>query len=432
MKYSIYNNLIPLPQKRFLLYNAYHNMYIIIKQELHNVMFSIQPENLKLSYPKFYDQLIESGCLIEEGEDENSLLLNRINQVDTKDNEFHLIINPTLNCNFRCWYCYEEHVVQSKMNQTTLEKIKKFIENTIEHNELNSFHLSFFGGEPLLHYKDVVSSLLEYLKKTCESHKISYQASFTSNGYLITEQMVNDMKKYHVTSLQITLDGSQEFHNQVRYAYKGCDSYTKIIANVKMLLHAGISVVLRINYTQANIASAKLIANSLKEIPENEKCFLSIDFQHVWQDKENKSTILSDILEECDETFNSLHLNVITKLMDQVWNSCYADKQNQALINYNGDVYKCTARDFNSENRLGILTDNGQIEWDMNKLNKRSNLRLSKKICQECRIAPLCGGTCTQRILDSENSTACLRGLTELEKDQIVLERFYYTIIQQA
>ncbi|HOH74428.1 MAG TPA: hypothetical protein PKW38_01450, partial [Paludibacteraceae bacterium] len=52
------------------------------------------------------------------------------------------------------------------------------------------------------------------------------------------------------------------------------------------------------------------------------------------------------------------------KYNDSVRESCYGDKKNQATINFNGDVYKCTARDFKPENREGVLMDDGTIEWN--------------------------------------------------------------------
>ena len=47
--------------------------------------------------------------------------------------------------------------------------------------------------------------------------------------------------------------------------------------------------------------------------------------------------------------------------------SCYADRINYANINYDGNVYKCTAQDYTSETALGFLDENGQIRWDKEK-----------------------------------------------------------------
>ncbi|WOC53178.1 hypothetical protein BPO_p0095 (plasmid) [Bergeyella porcorum] len=48
-------------------------------------------------------------------------------------------------------------------------------------------------------------------------------------------------------------------------------------------------------------------------------------------------------------------------LVDAVENSCYANKINHSTINYDGIVYKCTARDFNLKNHEGRLSSDGNI-----------------------------------------------------------------------
>ena len=72
------------------------------------------------------------------------------------------------------------------------------------------------------------------------------------------------------------------------------------------------------------------------------------------------------------------------------------------------------------------------VIWNQQKLNYRTNIRLSKQICRNCRIAPLCGGTCAQRILENPNENECTRKLSDEAKDRIVLEHFYYTRVKQG
>jgi hypothetical protein len=42
---------------------------------------------------------------------------------------------------------------------------------------------------------------------------------------------------------------------------------------------------------------------------------------------------------------------------------CCADRRSQIVINYNGDVFKCTVDKFDSKDRLGVLEDGGVIAW---------------------------------------------------------------------
>lgn len=52
--------------------------------------------------------LVQNGMIVEDNinEWENA---NSIYEASQKDNVYRLTVNPTLNCNFRCWYCYETH-----------------------------------------------------------------------------------------------------------------------------------------------------------------------------------------------------------------------------------------------------------------------------------------------------------------------------------
>lgn len=110
-----------------------------------------------------------------------------------------------------------------------------------------------------------------------------------------------------------------------------------------------------------------------------------------------------------------------------VRNSCYGDKLNHILINYNGDVFACTARDFSQENRIGFIDANGVIHYDTDTVAKRNNLKLSKKICKSCRIAPLCGGGCKQRASESPDGDKCTFNYTDEEIDNMILDIFEYT-----
>lgn len=431
MKYSIYNNGIILSPSHGLLYNAYTNIYVLLRINQYNIYSTHSSNQLKEQFPQLYKQLLKAGCIIDDNVDEIKLLYERLKLVDNQSDNYMLTVNPTLNCNFKCWYCYESHLRHSKMSSDTLEHTKKFITKKLSEHNWQMFHLGFFGGEPLLYYKDVVRPLIQHLIQECTNKHTPYSIGFTSNGYLLNDEIIRELKAFKVSSLQITLDGGKDAHNKVRYPFVGGDSYTKIVENIKKLLQKGISVVLRINYTTANLSTIEKIIEDFQNLSDDDKNYLRVDFQRVWQDDANKSSVIDwKLLERHMLSFENNGIIVSAPIMNQVWYSCYADKTHQALINFNGDIFKCTARDFSKENRLGVLNEDGSITWNEEKMRKREGVRLSKEICQRCRIAPICGGTCTQRGLDSGNSNTCIRGLEESGKDNIVLNQFYYSIVK--
>lgn len=113
-------------------------------------------------------------------------------------------------------------------------------------------------------------------------------------------------------------------------------------------------------------------------------------------------------------------------VLDNLINPCYADKKNEAVINYNGNVYKCTARDFSEENKYGELSEDGTINWN-EKLTKWENIKIQSKACQNCRILPLCGGGCHQINLESEGLNTCQMGFDDKKKDEIIMKRLYHS-----
>lgn len=431
MKYSIYNNKLLLSSSYGLIYNAYTNMYVLLRINQYHIFLTCPLSQLEKQSPQLYRQLLQAGCIIDDNVDEVQLLNKRIEQIDNQSENYSLTVNPTMDCNFKCWYCYENHFKRSKMSLDTLERTKKFITRILSEQNWQIFHLGFFGGEPLLYYKDVVRPLIKHLIQECTTYNTSYSIGFTSNGYLLNDEIIEELKAFKVSSLQITLDGGKDAHNNVRYPYMGGDSYTRIVGNVKKLLQVGILVVLRINYTAANLSTVETIIADFQILPEKEKKYLRVDFHRVWQDSDNNNSGFNiDLLEKYMRLFEKNGIIVSMPIMDQVWFSCYADKKHQALINYNGDIYKCTARDFSEKNRLGVLDKDGKIIWDEKKVKQREGIRLSKQICKTCRIAPICGGTCTQRSLDSNDPNRCTRGLEEPGKDNVVLNQFYYSIVK--
>lgn len=430
MKHSIYNNLIELTSKYDLLYNSYSDTFIILSKKQSELISSNTFEEKDFRSDILYNKLIDAGCLINNEINEIDQLSNRINNIDNNKLEYLLTINPTINCNFKCWYCYENHLVNSKMTPDVLNRIKKHIAKSSKNKHLKSFTLSFFGGEPLLYYKDLVHPLLLFVNETFHKEDLDFDINFTSNGYLITNKMVSELKDNHVSSFQITLDGDRENHNKVRFPYKGGNSYDQIINNVKLLISSDIKVILRINYTKDNIRQSALIAKDFETLKENVKENLRLDFQRVWQDDTSKNTFPDEWLDDSINTFLDLGIATTRRNMDMVLQSCYADKTNQALINYDGNVYKCTARDFTEDNCLGYLDEAGEIIWDQSKLMKRCNLRFKKEICYQCSIAPLCGGGCTQQIMENKNNQSCTYHYTEKQKEQVVLDRFYNNLVK--
>ena len=69
-----------------------------------------------------------------------------------------------------------------------------------------------------------------------------------------------------------------------------------------------------------------------------------------------------------------------------------ASKRNSAVINYNGDIFKCTARDFTTVQRAGYLSDEGELVWENDYLNRRMNAKFNNKPWSNRRLSVVADG----------------------------------------
>ena len=433
MKYSIYNSLLRITDNSSILYNAMSDKFIILSNQAEKDYQLCNLDILKDKNPILYNQLIETESIVDENIDEVQEVKNRINNKILDDKTYHLHINPTLDCNFRCWYCYEKHQVGSRMNYYVITAVKEHIKHIIPTKpNLEFFSLSFFGGEPLIYFKSIAQPIIEFLEKECNENNIGFKIHFTSNSFLLNGHILHFLKNKNV-SFQITLDGNRENHDKTRFNTNNTGSYDRIISNIKSLAKDSHEVILRINYTASNIESIMEITDDFKDLNNDFKPFISVNFQRVWQDKVNKEAQVDDKLRICIEKFLREGFRVTTHKVQNIVNSpCYADKKNHILVNYNGDVYNCTARDFTEKNRTGILKKDGTIVWDKLPITERIKMKFNRAVCHKCRIAPICGGGCLQREIERAEKEGCLYDYNEQAINEKILDRFEFMFITNS
>ncbi len=425
MKFSQFNTVLKITN-RFALYNSLEQKVIFLDEQLKDILeVALQEDILQLNtyHPDFYSYLYENNFLVTKDVNEIEKIQILSKEIDENHSDFLLTVNPTMNCNFKCWYCYETHIKDSRMESSVLESTKLFIEKQLASDKINNFYLSFFGGEPLLYFNKNVTPLVDTLKKYSIIHNKAFEVSFTTNGFLINDDFINYFIENDIKpSFQITLDGYKEEHNKVRFVNKQKGSYDKIIENITHLLMKGeFNVILRVNYTDINLINAFKIIDDLvglsDEIKQNK---LIIDFHRVWQNiqLDDLDILLTEnikIIEskgfKCHSTYSS----------NNVLNSCYADKRNSATINYNGDLFKCTARDFLPKNRSGYLNEEGDLIWDDGYIEQRMNSKFKNKPCLKCKILPLCNGGCSQHAMENKEEDYCIYHGDENEKNKVVI-----------
>lgn len=399
MKLSRYNFVLYSGEYGYW-YNALTGSFFRLSCGLSKKVESLLP-NLTIledNAKPLYEKLCDAGFIVSKDVDELDVIRQKHSDA-VHSKEYFLIILPTLNCNFKCWYCIQEHI-PSIMNAETFESIKKHIDYMIEEKGITSLHLDWFGGEPFMFFKKVVEPLSRYAIEKCNQYNIPFINTSTTNGYFIDSDVADVLSDLKFTQFQITLDGEKEFHDSVKFM-KGCTSaFDHVLNNINYILerNASFRVFLRINYTHKTL-SRKIVSEVNNFISEENRSRVVVTPKKVWQENVDKD--FGKVLQEILNDFEAAGYLVSRREVTTTFTSCYVNKEYYNAINYNGNVVKCTAcDDIHKEHTKGKLLSNGQIAWEENFDAKCQAPTFENERCLNCNKLPLCMGLCPRDYLN--------------------------------
>ena len=335
--------------------------------------------------------LSNNGFLVKSNEEELNEIIDKLRKKEK--NEMRLIIFPTMQCYFRCKYCYEEKD-DINLDDKYYEKIIELIKNFSGTDVL----ISWFGGEPSLKSERIIS-FLEIIKDICDKKDIKLQSSMTTNFYLINLKMLERLVNTGVNYFQVTLDGTEETHNQYRPLVNGRGSFDKVYENLNQALHSkfDFKIVLRLNFDNNTDYT-----NFFKMmIPfSNDKRF-SFELNPIcnWDNQIRDYTCnefeVNSREKEIRNIMSTFNIRYDIESIYSKYMPCYACMKNNYIIDSNGNVKKCTVHLNDKNNCLGELDKFEEID-------DNSWTKYKYKECPECEVFPLClGKMCKYKNIDS-------------------------------
>lgn len=412
-----------------VLYNCRTEQITLIEHALADLLRERSVYDVSVLHPTFYAHLVEGRYVVPDDEDEAASVVADWKSHDTDPRQFAIFINPTLDCNLRCWYCYEKHHAGLRLTGAVYDAVVRLVRRKVADPQLEQLVLSFFGGEPLLTFDDVVLPLLTEADRLCREHGKALVYGSVTNATLLSDHVVERLLTIRSATLptfQITLDGNAVSHDRVRVDADGRGSYATILASVRRVLRAGMGVTLRLNTTNANLDTFVDVLTDLAGLTDDERQRVTVDIQQVWQDAPNHTPDFGDRQERLRDGFREAGFTV-TELKHIDASRCYADMDNHISVNYNGDLYKCTARDFTPDNHEGQLEADGTLTWN-DKRALRDRIKYGNETCRACRLFPLCHGGCSQFKLDSVGRPGCIRGYTPDFRKKIIEDRINFLL----
>lgn len=427
MKQSKYNCILQ-DNTGMVIYNAATDQLVALTPQLANIFNESKaaPEKIKAQHAELYDHLLQKGIFVCDDADETEAYIRKREEYERSSGEYTITINPTLACNMSCWYCYESHKNMPAMSADVKQSVLLLIDKLLADNKLKKLNISFFGGEPLLYFDKVVVDIINHAKMQCKAFDAKLSIHFTTNAYLLTDNVLKHLEGLDV-SFQITIDGGKQVHDSVRKTKGGEPTYARIVEHVHQTLSRGFSVGVRFNYTAKSIPSFIDVVKDFSHLQQEQKPLVNFTFQRVWQDNEGDASQVEQQVEHIERAFEQAGL-FVNNAKSYIVPYCYADGVNTAVVNYNGDLFKCTARDFAPKSKEGTLAADGTLRWN-ERLRKRMSIRHGSDTCLLCRIYPICHGGCSQMKLEAPDGiSSCPKGYDDDKIQEIMEGRALYLL----
>jgi uncharacterized protein len=298
------------------------------------------------------------------------------------------------------------------MSDETVNRLNNHIQNLAKNQKANSILLDWFGGEPLMYYDEVITKVSELAQPLASEHRATLRQQITTNATLLNETRIRQMKDFGFTFFQIPIDGNERHHNLIKQYADKRGTYREVINNINLIadIIPNVFISLRINYDKQTLKNIKDIFPDLSETSKN--C-ITVDFQRVWQvpctSKER------ELLRIAKEDFR------MAGFRSNFWAykplnfcRCYADSYHYYAINYDGRVFKCTARDYGDDKVIGVLQPSGKIAWNEGRLSKYfEKTSFENEKCENCKMLPICMGHCIQTNYEARTSNQPLQCLYE-------------------
>lgn len=361
-----------------------------------------------LEETEMFENLRKKGILAYPEDDalyiEHQKFINNIASFSTS--AVSLTIAPTITCNLRCPYCFEESKPAGIMDKKIADAIVDYIKSCIDAKWID---ITWFGGEPLL-CPSIIDYILDKLNDIDGMKLRSH--SIVTNGTLLNEQAIELFCKHPLTSMQITLDGNKIRHDTKRFYTCGKGTFDDIFANLKRFFKKcpNTPVSIRVNIDNDNRSQYKEVYDIIKEsFPSNNiSCYPGIL-------RANKGC-------ETEVFFSSRdHLEFMKELGMQSpasylypkpqFKGCCATCASSHVIGPQGELYRCWEHVGKIEYVVGNILDRSIMSQETIFRYINHGTLFADEECLKCLMLPICSGGCPFRRIankfEGENNELC-------------------------
>ena len=365
--------------------------------------------------------LCKSRIIVENDEDELSFCKSIILPRRFDPTIANITIAPTMDCNFRCFYCFEEHP-KEYMSEEVVQSVIHYINNQ---KQAKHFNFTWFGGEPLMAFPTI--------RKIWQSIQIPQDATRSvtviTNGYYMTREVVDAMKELEIQTVQITMDGLFESYNAVKQMKTDRNCFQKLMDNVDYFakIHKDILLSVRVNLdkkTMNEFVKMNDFIHQRYSSNDNIQVYPAFLKKNSQNEKIRRSACFcgpEDVAEFAISSFEATG-NVWILYPENHFNECAILSVNSIAIDPSGRVYKCWEIIGDKRYAFGHLDKEGNVIVTEPKILNRYLYGadpFSDNECLQCAYYPICFGGCPhiriERALNRADRKPCSNYKTYFE-----------------
>ncbi len=429
-KFSKFNFIFKGKGEKYILYNSSSGVLAALSVSNFRKLNEFIKGKVGNFDGKLLNNLINARFILKDSIDELKEFKVARGIRKFKTNELILTIVPTMDCNFRCQYCYQDVSGNPKdrnpdrMSLKIQDRIVKAVEK--RGNMINDLSVKWYGGEPLLSL-DIIESLSENFIRLSKKFNFSYHSNMSTNGFLLTKGVIEKLLLYNVKKYQISFDGLPEIHNQRRIHKDGIPTFDRIYTNLKIFkeFRENFNVSIRVHFDKNNHDGLDRLIEMFGREFSNDKRF-KVYFRPYHS---IKRTILkkcgfetphtngaSEITRELSKKAVNKNLNIQHPInIEPKFFYCTSELYHYFMINYNGDLFMCT-NTLDKELKIGEVTNSGDFKIFQEKRTPwLARDPLEEEKCRKCNLLPLCAGGCVLTKIKS-GKTECFNAKSNFKK----------------
>ena len=369
--------------------------------------YKLTPEHTTKIVNNFVNKLLKEGLILETSRKlkkaEPSIELEEFQKPEINSfswDELHnkierpripikIYLDVTTRCNLRCKHCYFYHHLTGKGEDMNIEKVKLIIDKI---DKKGIPLLCLLGAEPFM--REDIPEIVEYASKK------GILIDVITNGTLLNEKKILELKKAGICRLVISLDGADaKTHDSIR----GEGSFKKTVENIKLAIKHGLNVtilftILRTTFHQIfkihkltrKLGVKDLIFNIYRITPGTPEQFMicPTPLQNV---------LFWFLIKPLILRFKNPKVGI-----EDIWS--LIPKRRKVLckagfiwlrIDVKGNVHPCPTLDFPLGN---IFTDGLDKIWNSKDLLNITFERCEGEPCSYCPLKKFCSGKCKAEV----------------------------------